>query len=129
MKKPERTAEYYLSEIRKDVLETLSTEQKNEIKSVLKRSLGLKSDKVVDVNITFWFIKKMYMTLYLGFDKRKTQRSSNRKRDYLIGITLKILIYGSAILFIGTILFLSFYMIKSKVGIDVFPDKHLRDFF
>lgn len=129
MKKPERTAEYYLSEIRKDVLETLTTEQKNEIKSVLKRSLGLKSDKLVDANITFWFIRKMFMTVYLGFDKRKEPRPSERKRDVFVGIFIKVLIYGSLLTVVLTILFFSLYMIKSKIGIDIFPDKHLRDFF
>jgi hypothetical protein len=127
--KPEGSPQYFLSQIRKDVLESLTTEQKNEILCVLKRALKIRTDKLINVNITFWFIKKMFLTLYLGEEKRTAPRMANRKRDALVGIFLKILIYGSMLALIGTILFLSLYMIKSKMGIDIFPDKHLGDFF
>lgn len=123
------TPEYFFSEIQSDIKSSMNEAQKTEIMKILKRAVSIPSKKILNVNFTFWFIKSFYVTVYFGLDKRKSRRSSSRrKRDSITALVMKSGLYLLMTAVVLIILFLSLYFIKTELGIDIFKDKHLRDF-
>ncbi len=109
---------------------SLNFEQRREICNVLKRLFPRPFSKhLVDIRLTFWFIKQWYFVLLLGEDIRKHVRiMPERKERTVLSFVLNIVFYFILIMGILASLFIFFYIIKTIFGIDIFPDKHLTDF-
>ena len=129
VKEKQKDGEYFYSMINSDIEKTLSYEQRKEIKSMLKRAVLIPSRKIIDYRIRFWFIKRLYLTFFLGVDLRERERI----QPYLGLAVLKFIISCVLVLFIifiiMVILFSLLYTIKSAFGVDVFPGAHLKDMF
>lgn len=123
------TPEYFFSEIDHDVRSSLSEVQKKEILKILNRAVRIPSKKILNINFTFWFIKRFYITIYFGLNKRRSKRiNSTRKRDSILALLMKTALYLFMIMIVLSVLFFTVYFIKTELGIDIFKDKHLRDF-
>ncbi len=82
----------------------------------------------VRIPIPLYFIK-FYLHLSLVRDTRVATRLKEQARA-LLGKTLGglFLFYLTLVIFLP-LLFLALYMLKSWLGIDLFADRHLSDFF
>ena len=125
-KDKEFDSEYFYSQINTHIEKTFTFEQKKEVKNLLKRIVKVPSKKLLDFNISFWFIKKLYLTVYLGIDKRTKDRVPSkfvRIMNYIFSVFLVLFI-----LFVfGLFVFSFIYTVKSALGIDFFPGKHLSN--
>ena len=122
--------EKYLDNINPTIKKTLNHEQKQEIKSVLKRLLPPAYGKeIVDVRFTFWFLKKWYFVFVFGLDQRRTlEFMPGQRQNRTLVIIFKVAIF---LLIILGLLFSAFgilYALKSISGINLFPNSHLNLF-
>ncbi len=78
--------------------------------------------------IPFYF-KRYYYAFILGVDRRASTKAVELERRWRGALT------GGAVFFLVAlgpavlVILLLLYVLKSAVGIDLFPDKHLLDFF
>ena len=129
MKEKQKDSEYFYSMINEDIERSLSYEQRKEVKSVLKRAVVIPSKKIIDYRIKFWFIKRLYLTFFLGTDLRTKERIHPYTGFAVFKFFVSLLLLLFLIFVIMIILFSLLYTIKSAFGIDVFPGAHLRDMF
>ena len=111
------------------IKETLSHEQRKELMSLLKRMLPpVPSLGIIDIRFSFWFIRYWYVVFIFGKDTRNQYKSLD-KGDMNVGLTTVARIVTYIVMFLVLlILFLYLlYLLKSYVGIDLFPDLHLKD--
>jgi len=98
----------------------LTAEQKQEIENAIV-SITLSSHHRIDIRKSFpFFGTRYYMVFLLGRDLRKRLR----KESTLVRIVVTLLILCGAV-FAILCLFLTLYMIKSAVGIDLFRNFHV----
>ncbi len=75
------------------------------------------------------FFSRFYFVLLMGRDRRsETQRieaERRRRGAFMGGLFLAMCLMSPLVL----ILLFAAYILKSVMGIDIFPDKHLWDFF
>ncbi|MDP2401218.1 MAG: hypothetical protein Q8M66_04500, partial [Actinomycetota bacterium] len=78
-----------------------------------------------------FFFRKYYFAIFFGRDRR---RSTLENEVYRIQNTPKILktiavFSGMSLVFVGfgVTLLVGLYLLKNALGIDIFPDTHLRD--
>lgn len=115
-----------------DVRETFSEQQLDALQAALAK-VHSRSRHLMDVRVQiplYW--ARYYIVFLLGRDMRshvqeillnRRQRSSRAAQIGFIAMAVWLLIAGIAVT--G---FIVLYLIKSAVGIDIFPDKHLGDF-
>ena len=133
MKQPEdkrnlRDAEYYYSEISPDVEKTFTREQKEAVKSILKRAVRVPSKKIVDFRTTFWLFKHLYLVLFIGIDRRRKARKDHPEQQLkVMNIVTKTVLVLFFFLIALSAIFWGLYIVKYYLGIDIFPDKHLFD--
>ncbi|HCM15988.1 MAG: hypothetical protein WCY87_00655 [Candidatus Cloacimonadales bacterium] len=111
------------------IKETLSHEQRKELMSLMKRMLPpVPSLGIIDIRFSFWFIRYWYVVFIFGKDTRNQYKSLD-KGDMNVGLTTVARIVTYIVMFLVLlILFLYLlYLLKSYVGIDLFPDLHLKD--
>lgn len=110
--------------------ENLNIEQRNQLKSLLKKMLPpVPSVGMIDIRFSFWFFKQWYVVFIFGKDTREEFQSLDKGDvDRSLSIVAKATTY--IIMFISILIMILFflYALKSAVGIDIFPDKHLTDF-
>jgi len=71
----ERDYRYFFSLIPPDIASTLNFEQKRAIQDILKRCIMVPTRKIFESNKTYKLFKKeFYISFFLGYDKRKSQR-------------------------------------------------------
>jgi len=126
----EHSPEYFYSQINKNIEKELTHEQKKAVKSVLARAVRKPTKKIIDFRTTFWFIKKLDILVFIGIHKDKKVGSDEYKdKMSVIRFGLKTIVYSIEVLVVILLLFLTLYMLKSFLGIDLFPEIHLSDIF
>jgi hypothetical protein len=70
------------------------------------------------------FFSRVYVVIPVG-RAHKRGKKSNPAVSFLVNLIF--IIYAATFLFI--LLFMAAYHLKSEAGINIFPDKHLSDFF
>lgn len=109
------------------VKESMTDEQKRETKRLINRALPKSTSKIVNLNFDFWFFKMFYITIYMGKEKRKSERVFSLQGFlqvlFVIFTTLIVLLVVASVI---TAIFLAFYYIKSLIGIDMFEFHLLR---
>lgn len=88
------------------------------------------SPKIVDLRFTVNLLfSRFYIVLFVGKDRRKQQRSYPVSRWTRLAniVAAVILLLGLNVTITGS-LFIAGYLVKSALGIDIFPHSHLRDF-
>lgn len=122
--------DYYFDQCDPIIKNSLSSEQSREIKRLLELSRQCSSHSATKINFNLWFLHLYFVTLYF----KKEQRSvSKRFKEYnKLETSLSIIsIIFSFVFTFGMIfaIFLALYYIKSFAGIDLFEERHLKDFF
>ncbi|MCF7919374.1 MAG: hypothetical protein K9N06_05620 [Candidatus Cloacimonetes bacterium] len=113
----ERNAEYYFMLMPQEIRNNFDFEQRRWIQDVLQRSIMIPTKKILEKNIRFKLKKRYYLTIYLGFDRRKGRRPS---KD---GLMNKLSFAGSAMIYAIVILFVVFFA-KTVLNYDVFQGGH-----
>lgn len=88
------------------------------------------SPKIVDLRFTVNLLfSRFYIVLFVGKDRRKQSRSYPVSRWTRLAniVAATILLLGLNVTITGS-LFIAGYLVKSALGIDIFPHTHLRDF-
>jgi hypothetical protein len=127
--KPRRDSEYYYSQINSSIEKSFSYEQRNAVKSILQRAASIPSAKIVDLRGTFWLFKRFYFVLFIGRDIRERERISGDLYTKIIGYLALLFIGLIEFIIIVFLIFTILYFVKSFMGINIFPDKHLSDFY
>lgn len=113
----------------KGMKETLSHMQRKELMSLMKRMLPpVPSLGIVDVRFSFWFIKHWYVVFIFGRDTRNQFKSLDKgDMDTAMTTVAKLVTYIIMILVMLILILYLLYLIKSYMGIDLFPNAHLSD--
>ena len=119
--------QHILNSLEPGVLATLNLWQLRAITQAINANTPYKKHPVdFRVTVNLFFIK-FYLVFFMGRDRRNRQRQEEIKIKNLAG---KVTTYGIYYLLIMAgivILLLGMYIIKSLLGIDIFPNHHLSD--
>ena len=118
----------YIGKMNPNIRQSLDRQQNQEVSRLLNRVLPKYGNHIIDIRFRFWLIKYWYFVIQFGKDNRDDKRISPTKAYRTIG-TLIINSLFVIILFVLSLILIFFilYLIKSMVGINIFPDKHLKD--
>jgi hypothetical protein len=72
---------YYLSDIQRLLMRDLTADENRALKTTLDRIIRPTAPKILDLNIPFWLIKRFYLQLYFGEDKRSISRNKRDAND------------------------------------------------
>ena len=109
--------------------ESLSHEQRKEMMSLMKRMLPpIPSRGIVDIRFSFWLFRRWYLVFIFGKDTRDQFRSLD-KGDMDAGLTTVAKAFTYIVMLLLTLILgiYALYLIKTILGIDIFPDAHLKD--
>ncbi len=119
--------DFVLNKISPEVRNSLTTEQLNEIENAIAAGSPLEKHPIDVRGMIPLFFAKFYFVFLLGRDKRTNTRNTEkgrRKEGDLFASTFFFLFFTLPLI----LLFFSvLYIIKSELGIDVFPNSHLLD--
>lgn len=106
----------------------LDSETLAEIRRVLRLSARIPGTFAVDVRFTLHLlVTRIFVVFIMGRDRRRTHRLTPLERRAAIGRAVS----GAATIGCATVLVLALlgllYVLKSWLGINIFPDAHLRD--
>lgn len=119
--------QHVMSNIPPDVFNSLNLLQIQAIESAIGKNAPFRKHPMdVRGTISFFFIR-FYFVLLVGRDRRYLSREKEgRRRQKARSMSIVFGIY-SVICIVAPIIFLLLYLLKSLVGIDLFPDSHLID--
>jgi ABC-type Fe3+ transport system permease subunit len=119
--------QHVMSNIPSEVFNTLNLLQIQAIESAIGKNAPFRKHPMdIRGTISLFFIR-FYFVLLIGRDRRYTSREKEgRRRQKARSVGVIFAIY-SVICIIAPIIFLILYLLKSLVGIDLFPDSHLID--
>lgn len=121
---------YYYNELNPNVERSLSYEQKKAVQHVLKRAVKTPSKKIIDFRTSFWFIKRLYIVVVIAQKRQDSEFGDNYEdKMSIIRFLLKSIVYIVEFMMLLGIIFFVLYLAKSLLGVDINPDKHLRDYF
>lgn len=125
-------AEYLFSRIPAHIRETLSLEHRQEVlNAFLKIELERNSPVKFDITLPFFF-RRYYLLVWFGRDRRSSTVAKEDVRKSYVPWPLRAFFYLIVLWFtVASFTLLSFiglYMLKSFLGIDIFPTRHLKDF-
>jgi hypothetical protein len=118
-----RTPEHYINAIAPEVLASLDETQLASVKSALAAAIPQPSLKLVDFRFVVDLIfSRFYIVILVGKDRRKRNRKYIPEHFSKVGnIIAAIVLLLTMNVFISVVLFLFAYLLKSAVGIDLFP--------
>lgn len=112
-------ARFYRS-LDKDTLDSLTDEQKKKLENAIL-DMTLSTTHKIDIRRSFsLFSKRYYWVFLLGRDLRRQPRKESALSRLLISLFIVF-----ALIFIAGSLFITLYLIKSALGIDIFQNFHL----
>ncbi|NER80131.1 MAG: hypothetical protein F6K42_11230 [Leptolyngbya sp. SIO1D8] len=126
----ERTPEDYLQRMEPQIFASLKSDQLQEFKRLLEEAIPKPNPKIVDLRVVIdLIVARYYMVLWVGNDRRKAPRRYAKKPlTYISNIVVVCLILLSLNVTLTVGLFMTAYLLKSAVGIDLLPG-HLGDNF
>jgi hypothetical protein len=124
-----RTPAYYFQTIDPELRNSFTAEQTEVIHALLEAAIPKPNPKLVDLRFTVDLVlSRFYVVLFVGKDRRQQTRSYFPSSMSRLGnVVAAVLLLLGLNLLISLLLFLLAYLIKSAVGIDLFPDSHLSD--
>lgn len=122
------TPEYYIKQIKPNILASFKTDQIDEIQRILTQAIPKPSPKIVDLRFTVDLIlSRFYIVLFVGKERRIGRRSHPVTRVTKLGnIVAAFILLLCLNLLISTFIFLLLYLLKSALGINLF-EGHLID--
>lgn len=124
-----RRAEDYLQAIESEILESFDAKQLNAITQILNTAIPKPSPKIVDLRFGINLILfRFYIVLFVGKEQRRYQRRYVPEKVSRVGnVIASIILLVGLNLLISLFIFLSLYFVKSALGFDIFPHRHLGD--
>ena len=118
-----------LEKMNPTIRESLNFEQRREIAHLIERITPMCLHKhILDTFFRFWLIKRWYIRFIFGHDDTCEKRIiTARQEKTFLSVVLNIIFTFIMIMGVLATLFLLFYLAKTILGIDLFPDKHLVD--
>jgi hypothetical protein len=125
-----RNADYYMGKIPLDILDKLTEEDKNSIKSTIDLAISRPSPKLIDLRfLVDLIVVRYFVVLLVGKDNRKKQREySSSGITKFANLVVAILLVIAMSLLISAVTILVAYLIKSALGIDLFSG-HITEVF
>lgn len=121
--------QHVMSNIEPAVFKSLNLVQLRAIESAISRNAPFRRHPIDVRCVLPLFFIRLYAVILVGRDKRYNTRNKETSRKlYAQGLSLGAMIYILLAMTIP-IAFILLYLIKSFLGIDIFPDQHLWDFF
>lgn len=125
--------EALISRIENSPCEKFSDAQLDALRQSLLKSRGRVSH-AIDIRLSLnLIVHRFYLVFFLGRDRRRAIRKTDEERRRRASLCFQalILLLLAVVLSAGFLIFsaVGLYIIKSVLGIDLFPDKHLWDFF
>lgn len=111
--------------------DSFSDRQISAISDALTRT-RLVSHHIVDARVSIpLYFTRFYAVFLLGKDRRTAARAKvierRRRGSLLAGLLLVGIVGIGVIVFLLALLFMVLYLLKTALGIDIFPDTHLWD--
>jgi hypothetical protein len=130
--RPKETASHpidLLSRVPSHLLQGFNLHQLNRIEEIIEFSLPKPSPKVIDLRVDInLFISRFYFVILVGKDCRQKKRPHTvLGLTRLANILAAIGILTGINLTVSCIIFISLYLIKSWLGINLLKDMHLID--
>lgn len=118
-----RTPSYYLGKIEPDILASFNSDQIEAVISILDQAIPKVSPKIVDFRFVVDLIfSRFYIVLFVGKELRKTQRQYATRGIARIGnLVAAATLLIATNLVISAFILLFAYLIKSAIGINIFP--------
>jgi len=122
--------EYYFHQLNPLVAESMTADQRDEVRRLLRRVVKVPSQKLIEFKFTFWFIKRFYVVFYWGLDQRSRERNADTPMldgslSHVIRRTLQLVMLLITLGLLGVLA----YEAKSSLGIDIMRERHLQDIF
>lgn len=76
-----KDSKYYINDIALSLHRELTSDQYSALKQILDKIIRIPSPKIIDLNIPFWLIKRFYLQVYFGIDKRTSKRNKQDKAN------------------------------------------------
>lgn len=118
-----RTPQKYLDQIDPAILESFNAQQLTTVYSMLDAAIDKPTPKLIDLRLTLDLVfSRFYLVVFIGKDRRQTARSHP-----VTGVTkiankvAAIMLLLGLNLAISAFILLTLYLIKSALGIDLFP--------
>jgi hypothetical protein len=125
-------AEYILSRIPANVRQGLSQEQTDGIRKALRDDAKQRQSAIKLSGRIPLIFRSYYFVLMFGRDRRLRTLDRDAVRRALIPLPIRTFFYTTLLVItttaFGILAFVGLYMLKSALGIDIFPNYHLRDF-
>ncbi len=119
----QRTPQQYLSQIEPAILESFSPQQLTVIYSMLDSAISKPSPKLIDLRLTIDLVfSRFYLVLFIAKDRRQKARSHQTTGVTRIAnqVAVIVLLLGLN-LAVSAFIFLTVYLMKSALGINLFP--------
>ncbi|MDD4310436.1 MAG: hypothetical protein PHO32_08655 [Candidatus Cloacimonetes bacterium] len=109
--------------------DNLSHEQRKEMMNLMKRMLPpVPSLGIVDIRFSFWFFRHWYIVIIFGRDTRNQFKAIDKgDMDKSLTSIAKIFTYILMALILLIMFTFLLYMLKSYLGIDLYPDTHFPE--
>lgn len=124
-------ADYTLSRIPAAVRSSLTDEQTRAIRKALMQQSTPDSSRFVLRFTLPLFFRKYYCAIFIGRDRRRGTLENEIYRIQNTPKFLKTVVVLSGVSIVlfgfGVTLLVGLYLLKNSLGIDIFPDLHLRD--
>lgn len=118
-----RDVNYYMNQISVQILEKLSVEERENIYSVIQTAIPRSTPKLIDLRFVIDIVfARYFVVLMVGRDIRKQQRHYQVSGiTKIANVIVAILLVIAMSLLISSVTILVIYLIKSALGIDLFP--------
>ncbi|NMF57038.1 hypothetical protein [Pseudanabaena yagii] len=119
----DRDANYYMHQIPDQILDKLNEQEREGIKSVIQSAIPRPSPKIIDLRfIVDLIFLRYFVVLLIGRDMRKQQRQYQVNGiTKVANIVMAVVLIIAMSLLISSVTILIIYLIKSSLGIDLFP--------
>lgn len=123
----QRDPDFFLSRLAPSTLAALDEAQQADVRSVFAEALPKPQPKIIDIRFVINLIfDRYYVVLFMGKDLRRQSRQQPTWLTRLSNLAVALMLLVSMNLFISLTLGMLMYLLKSAVGIDLFPG-HLSD--
>jgi hypothetical protein len=126
---PSRTPATYLNQLQPEVMASLTPQQLTDIERVINLAIPKPAPKLVDLRFEVdLLLSRYFFVLMVGKDRRRSRRHTpvSRATQFANWMAAVMLLLGFN-LAISAALVIFGYLIKSALGIDLFPG-HFRGF-
>lgn len=123
----QRDPNFFMARLAPSTLAALDEAQQADVRAVIAEALPQPQPKIVDIRFVINLIfDRYYVVLFMGKDLRRKARNQPTWLTRLSNLAVALLLLLSMNLFISLSLGMVMYLVKSAVGIDLFPG-HLSD--